>query len=157
MLEDNAAYEFTCCDLEPAVLGERFSFELLYISDAHTSAARNIILFTLIANKANSTGVGEADNRAKAVWNIFYHMYISDGDLNLLQQQARELVQYSGTDDAWVSSPYGKYIKLLSEDTRVRLRKIWSFYAAPTEWIPSSTKAFELRARKVIASTYKVK
>ncbi|QRV93410.1 MYND Zn-finger protein [Ceratobasidium sp. AG-Ba] len=92
---------FTCCDLEPAVL------------------ARNVILFTLIED-------GESIDQA---WSIFYHFQIDDSALDLLVRQSQKLIRASNTPQAWRSSRYGLFLKFLDTRTLNDLRRHWELYA----------------------------
>ncbi|PQE12840.1 MYND finger family protein [Rutstroemia sp. NJR-2017a BBW] len=92
--------DFTCCDIEPAVL------------------ARNIFLFTLIIDNASDA----------STWNLFYHLYVTDTDLELLKSQTEKLLEVSKSFDTWSSSSYGKTLHFLSVDTLEQIRNVWTQY-----------------------------
>ncbi|PQE33060.1 MYND finger protein [Rutstroemia sp. NJR-2017a WRK4] len=92
--------DFTCCDIEPAVL------------------ARNIFLFTLIIDNASNV----------STWNLFYHLYVTDTDLELLKSQTEKLLEVSKSFDTWSSSSYGKTLHFLSVDTLEQIRNVWTQY-----------------------------
>ena len=103
---------FTCCDMEPAVL------------------ARNLVLFGLIADRYPAQEIaGQHHALATALWNLFYHLFIPQSSLKILQDQARTLLKASVSFDAWLLSSYAKFIKFLDKETLVQLRHCWSQYA----------------------------
>ncbi|CAE6457748.1 unnamed protein product [Rhizoctonia solani] len=62
---DERKFDFTCCDIEPAVL------------------ARNILLFALLDQ---NTGIDR-------LWDIFYHFKIDDRAFNIITRQSQELYE----------------------------------------------------------------
>ncbi|KAI9867364.1 MAG: hypothetical protein M1813_008922 [Trichoglossum hirsutum] len=136
--DDRIAFDFTCCDLDPAVL------------------ARNVILFALIMDRdQGDRSPSTSAERDEAIWNIFYHLYISEGDLKLLQDNASRLVQVSDCVDMWLASPYGRLIEFMSQDTLKQLRTYWSLYAETKNFTNAQKKAFEYRAREGISKIYR--
>ncbi|KAF8417644.1 hypothetical protein EV426DRAFT_554772 [Tirmania nivea] len=99
-------YDFTCCDVEPAVL------------------ARNVLLFTLIADNENGK-----DNLQ--IWNIFYHLYLDKQSLSLLQHQAEKLCLLSTSLETWHGSKYGSFLRICNKNTLTQLHQLWSLYARP--------------------------
>lgn len=67
-------YEITICDVDPAIL------------------ARNVVLFTLIQRLSATSNTAEQDDNMKAICNFFYHLYVSDRDLGVLQDHAENLL-----------------------------------------------------------------
>jgi hypothetical protein len=106
--------------------------------------ARNIILFSLIIDEAS----------LKSTWNLFYHLYIPDADIALLQNQAEKLLLQSDSVSKWTSSVYGKTISFLDQDTLHRLRGLWAKYAATAAPNIDAKKHFEATMRKEIKKTY---
>ena len=106
--------------------------------------ARNIILISLIIDEASLT----------STWNIFYHFYILDADIALLQNQAEKLLLQSDSMSKWTSSVYGKAINFLDQDTLHRLRGLWAKYAATVALNIDAKKHFEVTMRKEIKKTY---
>lgn len=122
---------FTCCDIEPAVL------------------ARNIVLFSLIADQSPTKITSQQHDPVKAVWNLFYHFFIPQSSLDILRKQAKVLLQASELHESWLSSPYGKFISFMDKHTLVQLRQYWVQYAMVAG--PDD----EARVRSVIAERSK--
>ena len=115
---------FTCCDIEPAVL------------------ARNIVLFTLIAQGCPST----------ELWDLFYHFYVPAKTLSILQTHAAGLVEASDSIETWESSLYGKYVRYVNKATLQELRRYWTRYAL-TEKFPQARTAIAQRSKEIGSST----
>ena len=120
-------------------------------------SARNIILLTLFADRPDDGHGGEERARLSTLWNIFYHVCIPQCDLVALQKQSRKLMELAASADLWSSSPYGKWICFLDEDTRSRVRNIWSQYARTEEFTDKERREFELRGRLGFAKMYETK
>ncbi|KAL4262904.1 MUB1/samB family protein [Pleurotus pulmonarius] len=105
LLHDFAArqrsLDFTCCDVEPAVL------------------ARNVILLTLLV---------QHPNECETTWDIFYHMFISKDAQKLLHKHCRELLDLSEDLASWGASRYG-FIRFCDSQTIQELRRHWLLYA----------------------------
>ncbi|KAI9835783.1 MAG: hypothetical protein M1837_003667 [Sclerophora amabilis] len=129
-------FDFTCCDMDPAVL------------------ARNVVLFSLIADYSEGA---DLSTHAAAIWNIFYHFYIPQDDLRLLQSQAKKLLEASESSHTWFSSSYGKFIQMMNEDTLLQMREFWTIYAGPTKLADGQTQDRELRVRAAIVTLHKEK
>ena len=111
---------FTCCDIEPAVL------------------ARNIVLFTLIAQARPST----------EIWDLFYHFYVPAETLSVLRTHAASLVEASDSMERWASSPYGKLIQYVNKATLQELRRYWTRYAS-TEDFSQARIAISQRSKEI--------
>ena len=111
---------FTCCDIEPAVL------------------ARNIVLFTLIAQGYPST----------ELWDLFYHFYVPAKTLSILRAHAAGLLEASDSIHTWYSSQYGKYIRYVDKATLQELRRYWTRYAS-TEEFPQARAAIAQRSKEI--------
>lgn len=70
--------------------GFRYALELLLT----VLEVRNIMLFSLIIDEASPT----------SIWNIFYHLYIPDADIVLLQVHADKLLLQSDSISSWISA-----------------------------------------------------
>ncbi|KAG2347544.1 hypothetical protein BDR05DRAFT_876468 [Suillus weaverae] len=110
--------DFTCCDLESAVI------------------ARNVILFTLLADEG-------AAQRVPQIWNIFFHFFLDKASHDLLISQCRKLVELSSDLDSWHNGPYGHFLRMCAGDTLAELRRLWQLYVKTTICSPSEAKAFE--------------
>ncbi|VUC36301.1 unnamed protein product [Clonostachys rosea] len=113
---DGRAMDITCCDREKAVL------------------ARNIILLTLLLD--DHQGARNTRN-----WKLYYHLYITDGDLNALRNHARRLCRLSGSLQDWNRGPYGKFIRFTDRRSLAQVRELWQQYALPREG--ASLRTFE--------------
>ncbi|KAH9831606.1 uncharacterized protein C8Q71DRAFT_881712 [Rhodofomes roseus] len=94
--------DFTCCDIEPAIL------------------ARNILLYTLACSGASPDDV----------WNIFYHFYLDDQSYELLEAQCRLLATASESMRTWQCSEFGAYLKMCNNHTLAEMHRHWQLYAA---------------------------
>ncbi|KAG1865904.1 hypothetical protein DFJ58DRAFT_863671 [Suillus subalutaceus] len=110
--------DFTCCDLESAVI------------------ARNVILFTLLADEG-------AVQTVPQIWNIFFHFYLDKASHDLLISQCRKLVELSSDPDSWNDGPYGHFLRVCTRDTLTELRRLWQLYVKTTTFSPSEEKAFK--------------
>ncbi|PSK59467.1 biotin [Elsinoe australis] len=103
--------EYTVCDFEPAVL------------------ARNIYLFTFLAQHSESIKGGEGARIVSSLWNLYYHFFISEDDLKVLQNHAKVLVSHSNSLTSWQDSPFGSSIEITNAATLSALHRFWSLYA----------------------------
>lgn len=106
--------DFTCCDIQPVIL------------------ARNILLYSLIAD-------GEISN---ALWDVCFHTSIKLSSLQLLESQARKLVDCAANATTWEHGPYGHFTSFCNNDTLHRVRNVWS------EWSAVSLSTNEQAARE---------
>lgn len=67
--------------------------------------ARNILLFTLITDYADSS-------KDISIWNIFYYLFLNNESLELLHIQTQKLYPISASIQSWHSSKYGKLLKI---------------------------------------------
>ncbi|KAG2366725.1 hypothetical protein BDR07DRAFT_1352199 [Suillus spraguei] len=117
-LQASRKLDFTCCDLEGAVI------------------ARNAILFTLLADEG-------AVQKVPQIWNIFFHFYLDKASHDLLISQCRKLVELSSDLDSWNNGPYGHFLRVCTEATLAELRRLWQLYVKTTTYSPSEAKAFK--------------
>ncbi|KAI4100501.1 MAG: hypothetical protein L6R37_005452 [Teloschistes peruensis] len=88
--------------------------------------ARNVILFTLIVDTYRvDKNSGETFD---SCWDLFYHMLISESDLQLLREHAEKLMTASESLEKWIASPYGQYVRYVNKDTLTELRNYWTQY-----------------------------
>jgi hypothetical protein len=106
--------------------------------------ARNILLISLLIDEASPT----------STWNIFYHLYIPEADIALLQAQAEKLLRQSDSASKWASSVYGKVISFLDQDTLDKLRGFWTKYVATADLSIDAREHFELNMRRQIKKVY---
>ncbi|KAJ7479984.1 hypothetical protein B0H11DRAFT_1262872 [Mycena galericulata] len=93
--------DFTCCDIDPAIL------------------ARNVILYTLVADNQLSTD---------AIWNFFFHFYVDKETLSQIAAHCRKLLDIGETLKKWGGSTYGTLIRMGTQHTLTELRRHWSLY-----------------------------
>ncbi|KAF7310353.1 MYND-type domain-containing protein [Mycena chlorophos] len=107
------ALDFTCCDIDPAVL------------------ARNVILLTMVA-----------DNRidSDAIWSIFFHIYIDQESRAQLISHCHRLLNSGASLEEWRNSYYGAFLRFSSEHTLSELRRHWQLYIN-MEHIPAARLA----------------
>ncbi|KAJ7120986.1 hypothetical protein C8R44DRAFT_831717 [Mycena epipterygia] len=115
------ALDFTCCDMDPAIL------------------ARNVILLTLVADNQTSPAI---------IWNIFFHMRLNQASLAVLVSQCRKLIDISATLEQWCSSVYSHFIRMCTEYTLAELRRHWSLYVTMQDLPPQRTSAIEVEFAK---------
>ncbi|KAG2360664.1 hypothetical protein BDR07DRAFT_1461887 [Suillus spraguei] len=118
-LQASRKLDFTCCDMESAVI------------------ARNAILFTLLADK------GAVQNIVPQIWNIFFHFYLDKASHDLLISQCKKLVELSSDLDSWHNGPYGHFLRMCTRDTLAELRRLWQLYVKTTTFSPDEAKSFE--------------
>ncbi|KAG1865927.1 hypothetical protein DFJ58DRAFT_863736 [Suillus subalutaceus] len=117
-LQASRKLDFTCCDIESAVI------------------ARNVILFSLLADE-------DAVQKVPQIWNIFFHFYLDKASHDLLILQCRKLVELSSDLDSWHNGPYGHFLRMCTRDTLAELRRLWQLYVKTTTFSPSKAKGFK--------------
>ncbi|KFA66897.1 hypothetical protein S40285_02310 [Stachybotrys chlorohalonatus IBT 40285] len=93
--------DITCCDIDERVL------------------ARNILLFTLLIDEDKNIS-------GDTLWNIYYHLYLNEKDINILRQQTEKLLGLSTSLEDWNASTYGKTIKLCNKSTLDDVKLLWA-------------------------------
>ncbi|KAG8739875.1 hypothetical protein FRC11_000533, partial [Ceratobasidium sp. 423] len=93
--------DLTCCDPEAATL------------------ARDITLFTLL----------EDDISPNHVWEIIYHLKLTEHALGLLVSHSRKLSELAESPETWRQSKYGSFINMVDAASLSALRHIWTQYA----------------------------
>ncbi|KAJ7083693.1 hypothetical protein B0H15DRAFT_911711 [Mycena belliarum] len=93
--------DFTCCDIDPAI------------------SARNVILFTLLADSRLSTDV---------IWNTFFHFYLDKDSLAQLTEHCKKLLKIGESLKEWSSSKYARFIRIGTQYTLTELRRHWRLY-----------------------------
>ncbi|KAI9800364.1 MAG: hypothetical protein M1825_004134 [Sarcosagium campestre] len=95
--------DITCCDTETAIL------------------ARNILALSVLLDD-------EKGSQDLPIWNSYYHLYLDDRSLDLVQNQAKTLYTLSASVQSWHNSRYGKLLRLCDQKTLDELREIWQAY-----------------------------
>ncbi|KAF9534667.1 hypothetical protein CPB83DRAFT_802755 [Crepidotus variabilis] len=130
---DNATrkLDFTCCDIEPAIL------------------ARNILLLTLISDGSSSD----------INWRIFYHFFLDDEALQHLLAQCKLLLSFSTNLITWNASKYGQFLRFCSAQSLADIRRMWELYAnmehMPAKELKALRKTFTSRMQAVKAENPK--
>ncbi|KAK3171305.1 hypothetical protein OEA41_003389 [Lepraria neglecta] len=83
---------------------------------------RNVLAFTLLLDDATGSNV-------RSIWNIYYHLFLDNESLELLQSQSRKLHNLSTSIRSWHDSKYGRFLRVCDEGTLVRIREIWKSYS----------------------------
>ncbi|CZT09134.1 uncharacterized protein RAG0_13991 [Rhynchosporium agropyri] len=96
--------DITSCDHEDAII------------------ARNVLALTLMLDDVS-------DQQHSSIWQIYYHFYLDDKSLKLLQVQAKKLSHLAGTIESWKAGAYGKLMAFCDEDTRRMVKQHWDEYA----------------------------
>jgi hypothetical protein len=83
--------------------------------------ARNILLFSLV--------IADTDGKhQQMIWNIYYHFYLDESSLKILNDQAKKLLSLSASMDAWHDTPYGHILRFCDLSTFSRVRALWRSY-----------------------------
>ncbi|KAI9656846.1 MAG: hypothetical protein M1821_003485 [Bathelium mastoideum] len=98
--------DVTCCDIEPAIL------------------ARNVLLFTLLIDD-------DKNQNLEQIWDIYYHLRLGKKSFDLLQQQARKLLNLLESLERWTNGTYGHALRFCDTRTVARLRTIYEGYCLP--------------------------
>ncbi|GAB1317852.1 Deformed epidermal autoregulatory factor 1-like protein [Madurella fahalii] len=96
--------DFTACDVNENVI------------------ARNILLLTLILDGNESASLAQ-------LWNVYYHFYLDETDIQLVGVQARKLLGLSRTLQDWHASSYGASLRFGDESTLSMVHQAWAKYA----------------------------
>lgn len=81
--------------------------------------ARNILLYTLLVDDKQG-------RRTELIWNIYYHLFLDDASLELLENQSKKLCALAGSTTSWHDSEYGRLIRFCDQRTLKVVREIWS-------------------------------
>ncbi|KAJ7089705.1 hypothetical protein B0H15DRAFT_267405 [Mycena belliarum] len=121
------ALDFTCCDIEPAVI------------------ARNVLLLTLIYD----------GHRSDRLWNMFYHIKIDQAALALIVSQSKKLQKLCIDLDTWQKSSYAEFLKFCSSYTLSQVLHCLELYVQSESYslekhkqmFTAFTREFELHNR----------
>lgn len=92
-----------------------FTYEYL----AKDLIARNILLYTLLVDDTEG-------RRTELIWNIYYHLFLDDASLELLESQSKKLCALAASTTSWHDSEYGRLIRFCDQRTLKIVREIWS-------------------------------
>ncbi|KAK0729492.1 hypothetical protein B0H67DRAFT_595921 [Lasiosphaeris hirsuta] len=88
--------------------------------------ARNALLLALILD-------GREAGSSEKMWNIFFHMYLDESDMKLLEAQAKKLVAVSEDLGQWHASSYGSTLRFGDAGTLSAVRSVWSQHVAAVD------------------------
>lgn len=118
--------DFTCCDLEPAVL------------------ARNVLLYTLVADFPEQN----VEEHISRMWNLYYHFFIDQSTLDVLLKQCQRLVDVSTDLPVWNSSKYGSFIRFCDAHTLSSIRRHWMLYIETDNFSKNEKDSLRKRFRR---------
>ncbi|KAK7696507.1 hypothetical protein QCA50_001165 [Cerrena zonata] len=107
--------DFTCVDLESAVL------------------ARNVVLLALVMDESFASN-------ARPIFSIFYDFFLTQEALSLLKTKCETLLQLAADIETWNSGPYARVIRLCSSFTLTELRRCWRAYISTDTTGPFKTR-----------------
>ncbi|KAH9217441.1 hypothetical protein DL95DRAFT_406771 [Leptodontidium sp. 2 PMI_412] len=113
--EDTRRLDFTCCDIEGAVI------------------ARNILAFTLLLDDVDG-------QQHSNIWQIYYHLYLDDKAIRLLQAQAKKLSRLAETLESWKNGEYRRTLIFCDEGTFAIVKNRWNEYAVTNRSKTEQTK-----------------
>lgn len=82
-------------------------------------SARDVLLLSFILDN---------DIPAAQLWNIYYHFYLNDGDIRLIEEQTVKLLSLSLSLQDWLAGPYGATLRFGDEKTLSLIRGVWANY-----------------------------
>ena len=85
--------------------------------------ARNVLLFTLLVDDTTTKA-------ADKIWNIYYHLYLDDDSLRLLDSQAVKLASLSVTLERWNTGQYGHALRFCDQRTFAKIKAVWTAYSS---------------------------
>src|SRR5450432_1917523 len=83
--------------------------------------ARNVLLFTLLID-------GEESSNKTSIWNIYYHMFLDQESLELLEVQSKKLHELAKSIEGWHSSKYGELLRFCDKGSLEKVREVWGSY-----------------------------
>ena len=136
-LEDcKRVLDITCCDEEPAFLGNNRPMSSLI------GLARNILLFTLLFD------IHENDVESMACYALFYEFYIDESTYTTIRNQAAKLIHLSRTMAEWNECQYGKLLGIVNTATLKVLQQYWLQYSTSVSLNATQRKDFIAGALK---------
>jgi hypothetical protein len=135
--------DFTCCDIDPAILGssallDGCAEELIPV------LARNILLYTLLADLPSE----RIDEYLQRIWNFYYHFFVDQGTLDMLLKQCRILVDLSPDIVTWNNSKYGIFLRFSSQHSLSTIRKQWVLYLGTKDFSKDEMDSLRAEFRK---------
>lgn len=81
--------------------------------------ARNILLYTFLIDDKEG-------RRTELIWNIYYHLFLDDKSLELLENQSKKLCALAASTASWHDSEYGRLLRFCDQRSLKVVREIWS-------------------------------
>ncbi|KAH6661701.1 hypothetical protein B0J14DRAFT_689098, partial [Halenospora varia] len=78
------------------------------------------------------------------IWGIYYHFYIDNHALELLQAQSKKLRKLATSIEAWHRAGYGRLLRFCDNETFVSVREIWKSYCL-SDLSPSGKDLYNTR------------
>ncbi len=80
------------------------------------------MLITLLLDDKN--GLNDA-----LLWNIYYHLYLDEKSLRILDDQAKKLCAIGTSITHWHANKYGSLLRICNQETFTKIREIWGTYS----------------------------
>ncbi|EIW80764.1 hypothetical protein CONPUDRAFT_73808 [Coniophora puteana RWD-64-598 SS2] len=110
----------------------------------NAQATRNVILLTLLAQD-------DVHDNLPLIWNIFFDFFLDKPSLSLLFAHCQRLLDISKSMDAWIASPYHRFISFCDVNTLATLRGFWQLYLQSS----TSTEQEHKRSKATFVSVMK--
>ncbi|EER45679.1 conserved hypothetical protein [Histoplasma capsulatum var. duboisii H88] len=94
---------------------------ILFTSYMNSSSARNVLLLTLVVD--NNEGVD-----VSILWDIYYHLFVDDKSLSVLESQVKKLYRLSTSLRHWHKTKYGRFLRFCDSKTLALVRDVWYSY-----------------------------
>ncbi len=111
--------DFTCCDIEPAVIGMTQKSRPATNTDKHI--ARNIFLLTLLTDE-------DCDLDNDSIWDSYYHFYVQPQCIQFIRSHASKLLAAASSWEHWQKSKYGTQFKFCDVTTFDKVQRVWRTY-----------------------------
>ncbi|EDN10759.1 predicted protein [Histoplasma mississippiense (nom. inval.)] len=83
--------------------------------------SRNVLLLTLVVD--NNEGVD-----VSILWDIYYHLFVDDKSLSVLESQVNKLYRLSTSLRHWHKTKYGRFLRFCDSKTLALVRDVWYSY-----------------------------
>lgn len=96
--------DWTCCDIEPAII------------------ARNALFMSLLVSE-------EATSVIPQLWRLYYNHFLNGEDITAVRVAAERLLDIGDSVEQWHASPLGRHVRMVNRDTLQRVRALLKQYA----------------------------
>ncbi|OIW26990.1 MYND finger [Coniochaeta ligniaria NRRL 30616] len=118
--------DVTCCDVQEHIV------------------ARNVLLLSFLCE-------GHATTPTEVLWNVYYHRYLNESDMQVLHTQVRKLLDVSVSLQTWHSCPYGAVLRFCDQATLDSVRAVWWQYDSAVS--AKNTKLYQDKFRSAMKKT----